>query len=141
MSEYDPICDVCGEPLEPSEGVVSWREDPAARREEGFALTHASCVPEGANARREARTLIWPNGYLAFFGERFARMSDGWTLADGGALEGLLHALAPFVMRHDSAGEMDAWRAASFGARPGVKPGEEGRAVTTKPMKEEEGGK
>lgn len=141
MSEYELVCDACGTVLRPEEGVVSWREDPAARSEGGFALTHVACAPRDANARREARALVWPNGYLAFFGERFARLSEGWSLADGSSLEALLHALAPFVMRHDSAGEMDAWRAASFGARPGVKPGEEGRAVVIKPGKEEEGGK
>ena len=41
---------------------------------------------------------------------------------------GIIAALAPFVMRHDNAAEVDGIRAASFGAIPGVKPGTEAGA-------------
>ncbi len=131
MAEYDLICDVCGEAVPPHEAVVSWHEDAEARLESGFALTHSGCVPATANARREGRVLAWPNGYLAFFAQRFSRISDGWR-TEPASLETLLHALAPFVMRPDTGLEMDSLRAASFGQKFGLKPGAE---------KELEGGK
>ncbi len=126
MSEYDLACDVCGGALQPNEGVVTWREDAPVRREGAFALTHVACAPAETNARLEARTLTWPNGYLAFFGERFSRSAGGWNVDTEGLRE-LLDAFAPFVMRPDNAAEMDALRAASFGARPGVKFGAESK--------------
>ena len=138
MAEYDLICDVCGEPVAPSDAILSWREDPQTKRESDFRLTHDEHAPSEANARCEGRVLAWPNGYLAFFGERLARIGDGWR-SDSAALETLLHALAPFVMRHDSPSEVDSFRAASFGQRLGVKPGEQGKAK--EPAKEIEGGK
>ncbi len=131
MAEYDLVCDVCGESLLPHEAVLSWREDTTARTESHFTLSHDRDVPADANARREGRVLAWPNGYLAFFAERFARIGDGWH-TEAGPLETLLHALAPFVMRPDTGLEMDSMRAASFGKRYGVKPSAE---------KEVEGGK
>lgn len=137
MSEYDLVCDACGASLEPHEGVIAWREDAQVRREGPFALTHDRCVRADANARCEARRLTWPNGYLEFFAERFARAADGWTI-DATGLEGLLHAFAPFVMRPDNASEMDQLRAASFGERLGVKPGATAPKEATK---EQEGGK
>lgn len=139
MSEYDLICDACGQALAPDDGIVSWREDRDAKREEAFALTHVACVPARANATREARMLAWPNGYLQFFGERFDRLAAGWRVDDASSLQGLLNALAPFVMRPDTGGEMDGIRAASFGARPGVKFGDEGKGKAG--AKEVEGGK
>ena len=42
--------------------------------------------------------------------------------AGSGYGKAIVWALAPFVMRHDNPAEMDTMRAASFGARPGVKP-------------------
>ena len=138
MSEYDLVCDACGASLEPHEGVVAWREDAQVKREGAFALTHERCVAVDANARCDARRLTWPNGYLEFFGERFARSTDGWSV-DASGLQGLLYAFAPFVMRPDNASEMDQIRAASFGERPGVKPGTSG--VAPAPAKEQEGGK
>jgi hypothetical protein len=132
MAEYDLICDACGRPLPPHEAVLSWREDERAKTEDGFSLAHEACAPAGANARREGRALVWPNGYLAFFAERFSRLGDGWR-SEPAALEALLHALAPFVMRPDNPSEMDSMRAASFGQKLGVKPGA--------PGKEPEGGK
>jgi hypothetical protein len=123
VSEYDLVCDHCGRPLEPDAGVLLWREDAQARRESGFAVCHTTCEVGDANKRLELRPLTWPNGYLAFFGERYARLDEGWSIDDAARLQSLLHALAPFVMRHDTAAEMDSMRAASFGQRVGVKPG------------------
>jgi hypothetical protein len=62
---------------------------------------------------------VWPNEYLAFASARF-----GKRIADTEPLRAIVWALAPFVMRHDNPVEMDSMRAASFGQRLGVKPGE-----------------
>jgi hypothetical protein len=131
MAEYDLVCDVCGQSLAAQDAVLSWREDMGAKVEADFTLAHPHCLPANANARREGRALAWPNGYLAFFAERFSRIGEGWR-TDAAALQTLLHALAPFVMRPDNAAEMDSLRAASFGQKVGVKPGA---------AKEVEGGK
>ena len=124
MAEYDLVCDVCRESLAPHEAVLTWREDARAKRESDFVLSHEEHAPAEANARREGRWLAWPNGYLTFFADRFARLADGWT-SDPAALQSLLHALAPFALRHDTGFEMDSYRAASFGQRLGTKPGHE----------------
>ncbi len=131
MAEYDLVCDVCGEAVPPHEAVLSWHEDEPAKTESHFTLSHERDAPADANARREGRALLWPNAYLVFFAERFARIEAGWR-TEPAALQTLLHALAPFVMRPDNAAEMDSMRAASFGQKLGVKPGAE---------KEIEGGK
>jgi len=131
MAEYDLVCDVCGESMPPHEALLSWREDPVAKRETAFALTHLAHAPAGANAKREGRWLAWPNGFLTFFGDRLARLAQGWT-SDTATLQSLLFALAPFALRPDTGAEMDSYRADSFGQRMGIKPGTE---------KELEGGK
>ena len=138
MAEYDLICDVCGEAMPPYEAVLSWQQDERAKRESRFKLSHAAHAPKDANAQREGRVLAWPNGYLAFFAERFARIGAGWQ-SEPETVAALLNALAPFVMRPDSGHEMDSMRAASFGQTLGVKPGETGKAK--EPAKEIEGGK
>jgi hypothetical protein len=120
MAEYDLVCDSCGKALDPSDGVVSWTRD--ADRERGFALTHAACVPGEANERVETRRLVWPNEYLRFVTDRFGR-----AVADPAPLGAIVWALAPFVLRHDNPVEMDSMRAASFGQRLGVRPGEPGQ--------------
>ncbi len=124
MAEYDLVCDVCGETLAPPEAMLSWHEDAATKTESRFVLSHDRDAPAESNARREGRVLAWPNGYLAFFAERFARVGAGWR-TDTATLESLLQALAPFVMRPDTGSEMDSMRAASFGQRPGIKPSAE----------------
>lgn len=139
MAEYDLVCDACGDVLLPHEAVLSWHEDHEGKREGDFALTHEAHAPRDANARREGRTLVWPNGYLRFFGERFERVAEGWT-TDGAAIGALLLALAPFVVRSDTPAEMDNMRAASFGERLGVKPGEKAKAKEPAPA-DVEGGK
>ncbi len=48
--------------------------------------------------------------------------SVGWQGWFGGP-RAIVWGLAPFVMRPDNTAEMDSLRAASFGERPGVKPG------------------
>ncbi|HET8570086.1 MAG TPA: hypothetical protein VFM93_13990 [Candidatus Limnocylindria bacterium] len=116
MAEYDLVCDVCAKPLLPDDGVVSWSR--AGDSEHGFTLSHSGCVPRSATARDEVRRLVWPNEYLRFVSDRF-----GARIADPEPLRAIVWALAPFVMRHDNPAEMDGMRAASFGARPGVKPG------------------
>jgi len=116
MAEYDLVCDVCADPLEPEDAFVSWTSSGGA--EHGFALTHTGHVPAGATERVEGRQVVWPNGYLRFISERL-----GQRIEDPEPLRAILWALAPFVMRHDNAAEMDSMRAASFGARLGVKPG------------------
>lgn len=133
MAEYDLICDVCGKPCAPADALVSWTGDEHTERD--FALTHADCVPASATRRAEVRRLIWPNEYLRFVNERFGR-----TVTDPEPLRAIVSALAPFVMHPDNAAEMDGMRAASFGARPGVKPGTQ-PAATAAPTKEVEGGK
>ncbi len=133
MAEYDLICDVCAEPCAPADAIVSWIAD--GRTEGGFALTHADCVPASATQRAEVRRLVWPNEYLRFVNERFGR-----TIAEPEPLRAIVSALAPFVMHPDNPAEMDGMRAASFGARPGVKPGTQAAAVAA-PTKEVEGGK
>lgn len=110
------MCDACATHLEPADGVVSWRAGDDA--EHDFALTHLACAPATATERAEVRALVWPNGFLQFVTERFGRRQ-----AAPEQLRAIVWALAPFVMRHDSASEMDALRAASFGQRLGVKPG------------------
>ena len=128
MAEYDLVCDACGEPVPPHDAILSWREDAAAKHEAEFTITHVGHAPADRNARREGRWLAWPNGYLTFFAERFERLAAGWR-TDPAALESLLHALAPFVLRPDSGAEMDSYRAASFGQRLGIKPGQDEKEV------------
>jgi len=116
MSEYDLVCDVCKKPLEPGDGIVSWTSDGTTER--GFLLTHADCVPETATQRAEVLRLTGPNDYLRFVSDRF-----GQVIPEPEPLRAIVWALAPFVLRPDTGVEMDILRAASFGARPGVKPG------------------
>jgi hypothetical protein len=134
MSEYDLVCDACGEPLSPEDALVSWTTEGQVER--AFALTHAAHVPAGATDRIEARHVITPNGYLRFVSERLARRVD-----DPEPLRAILWALAPFVMRPDNPAEMDSMRAASFGARPGVKPGTQPSALAAAAQEKHEGGK
>ncbi len=124
MSEYDLICDVCGIAVEPRDAVVTWVAD--GNGEHAFTLAHIACAPPGATERREVRRLAGPNTFLEFVTERF-----GKTNRDPEPLRTIIWALAPFVMRHDNPAEMDLWRAASFGAEPGVKPGTTAGAATT----------
>lgn len=131
MSEYDLVCDACAKPLDPTDGVLSWTADGGTDR--GFTLGHTACVPADASDRIELRRLILPNEFLGFVAARFGRQ-----IADPEPLRAIVWALAPFVMRHDNPAEMDVLRAASFGARPGVKPGSDAatphdRAVTERP--------
>ncbi len=79
---------------------------------------------------------VSPNGYLRFVGERLER-----RVADPGPLRAILWALAPFVMRPDNPAEMDTMRAASFGARPGVKPGTQPSAVAASAQEQHDAGK
>ncbi len=134
MAEYDLVCDLCGGPLEPDDAIVSWSS--AGGVERGFALTHSAHVPASATDRLEGRRAVWPNGYLRFVSERLGR-----PVEDVDALRAILGALAPFVMRPDNASEMDAMRAASFGARPGVKPGSKPSALAAAAQEPHEGGK
>lgn len=134
MSEYDLVCDACREPFEPAEAVVSWTSEGEIER--GFALTHASHVPAGATDRSEVASIVSPNGYLRFVGARLDR-----RVLDPEALRAILWALAPFVMRPDNAVEMDAMRAASFGAVVGVKPGERPPTVVAPRSPQEDAGK
>ena len=131
MSEYDLVCDVCAKPLDPADGVLSWTADGGTDR--GFTLGHGACVPAAASDRLELRRLVLPNEFLGFVAGRFGR-----EIADPEPLRAIVWALAPFVMRHDNPAEMDVLRAASFGARPGVKPGSDAstphdRTVTERP--------
>ena len=132
MSEYDLICDVCGIAVEPRDAVVTWVAD--GNGEHDFTLAHIACAPPGATERREVRRLVGPNTFLEFVTERF-----GKTNKDPEPLRTIVWALAPFVMRHDNPAEMDLWRAASFGAEPGVKPGTAGSGAAT--TVKDEGGK
>ncbi len=134
MAEYDLVCDVCHETIDPQLAIVSWKSD--GPRESGFALTHVEHAPAGSTDRAEVRRLVGPNEFLRFMTERFGRV-----IADPEPLRAIAWGLAPFVMRHDSTAEMDTLRAASFGERPGVKPGTKGAPVTTAPANEVEGGK
>jgi hypothetical protein len=130
VSEYDLVCDSCGEPCDPIEAIVSWSAQGGS--ESGFALTHAAHAPSGATQRAEVRRLTWPNEYLAFVNARL-----GKAIAEPEPLRAIVAALAPFVMRHDNPAEMDGMRAASFGAVPGVKPGTEASAPKPATVKEE----
>ena len=133
MSEYDLICDVCAVAVEPRDAVVTWVTD--GQGEHDFTLAHVACAPPGATQRKEVKLLVGPNTFLEFVTERFGR-----SIADPEPLRTIVWALAPFVMRHDNPSEMDALRAASFGAEPGVKfatDGTAGAAVRSK----DEGGK
>ena len=134
MSEYDLVCDVCHETVDPQLAVVSWKS--AAPHESGFALTHTEHVPANATDRVEVRRLVGPNEFLRFVTERF-----GHPISDPEPLRTIAWALAPFVMRPDNTAEMDTLRAGSFGERPGVKPGTQGVPVTTAKASEVEGGK
>ena len=131
MSEYDLVCDVCASPLDPADGVLSWTANGEADR--GFTLGHTACVPDDASDRLEVRRLILPNEFLGFVAARLGRQ-----IVDPEPLRAIVWALAPFVMRHDNPAEMDVLRAASFGARPGVKPGSDAatphdRTLTKRP--------
>ena len=128
MAEYDLVCDVCNKPLDPGDGIVSWTSD--GKTERAFRLTHADCVPPSATDRAEVRRLIGPNDYLRFVTARFDRV-----IAEPEPLGAIVWALAPFVMRPDNAAEMDILRAASFGARPGVKPGTNPPPPSARPTK------
>ncbi len=116
MAEYDLVCDACGKACDAATAVVSWTDEDGVER--GFVLTHAHDIPASNTQRAEVRRLVWPNEYLRFATERF-----GKPIADPEPLRAIVWAIAPFVMRHDNASEMDAMRAASFGQRVGVKPG------------------
>ncbi len=118
VAEYDLVCDSCSQTCDPLDAVVTWTVD--GDSESDFALTHAAHAPTSGPSRIEARRLIWPNEFLAFVNARF-----GKRIADPEPLRAIVAALAPFVMRHDNAAEVDGIRAASFGAIPGVKPGTE----------------
>lgn len=126
MSEYDLICDGCGHLLVPSEGVVSWTDDGTSERD--HALTHQACTPKGATHRAEVRLLIAPQGLLSFALERINRRVD-----DPAAFASVVWALVPFVIRPDSGAEMQAMRAATFGAVPGIKPIEIRRVSSSRP--------
>ncbi len=115
MSEYDLICDLCLRSMAPADGTDSWVRD--ERGEHAFALTHKGCVPPAATAREEVRRLIWPNEFLRSVTDRF-----GHRLVDPEPLRAIVSALAPFVHRPDNGMEMDALRAAAFGAVLGVSP-------------------
>ena len=132
MSEYDLICDVCAIAVEPRDAVVTWVADGVG--EHDFTLAHIACAPPGVTERREVKQLVGPNAFLAFVTERF-----GKTNADPEPLRTIVWALAPFVMRHDNPAEMDLWRAASFGAEPGVKPGTAAAAGAASTVKDEGG--
>ena len=132
MAEYDLVCDACHERLELDDGVISWTTREGA--ESGFALTHAAHAPAGATDRFEARQAAAPNGFLRFVSARL-----GARIAEPEPLRAVLWGLAPFVMRPDSAVEMDTMRAASFGQRVGVKPGTE--PVPTVPAEQHDAGK
>lgn len=134
MAEYDLVCDVCGETLTGEDAILSW----TARGDDdsGFALTHPAHVPAGATDRLEGRHVTSPHGYLRFVGDRLGR-----RIADPEPLRVILWGLAPFVMRPDSPIEMDTMRAASFGARPGVKPGTQPSPVASGAQEKHEGGK
>lgn len=137
MSEYDLVCDVCHLALEPRDAAVSWAASDGVESE--FALGHVACVPAGSAVRRPVKELLWPNEYLRFLTDRF-----GARIVDPDALRAIVWALAPFVLRHDNAAEMDGMRAASFGAVPGVDPYPKAGAVprpAKEPPKETEGGK
>jgi hypothetical protein len=134
MSEYDLVCDACHEPLSPEDAVLSWTTDGPAER--GHSLTHAAHVPASATERVEGRMVVAPNGYVRFVSDRLGHRIDGPE-----ALRAILWALAPFVMRPDNPAEMDAMRAASFGARPGVKPGTQPSALAAAAQEKHEGGK
>ncbi len=137
MSEYDLVCDACHEALEPRDAAVSWTASSGVESE--FALTHLGCVSPVASHRQPVKQLVWPNEYLRFLTDRF-----GAEIEDAAALRAIAWALAPFVLRHDNAAEMDGMRAASFGAEPGVKPwAKPGEAVAPakEPPQETEGGK
>jgi hypothetical protein len=133
MAEYDLVCDTCHLSLGPEEAVVSWTTRDGT--ESGFALTHAGHVPSDATDRIEGRHVVWPNGYLRFFGDRI-----GARIAEPEPLRAILSALAPFVMRPDNPVEMDSMRAASFGQRLGVKPGTKAAPIAA-PTHQEEAGK
>ena len=135
MSEYDLVCDECKHPLTSEDAVVSWTTT-SDGAERGFALTHAGHVPAAATHRAEGRAVVHPNGYLTFVGERMGKRID-----DPVPLRAILWALAPFVMRHDNPAEMDSMRAASFGERPGVKPGTKPSALAAAAEEKHEGGK
>jgi len=131
VSEYDLVCDQCGASCDPMEAIVSWRSQDGA--ESSFAITHPAHAPPEANERVEVRRLVWPNEYLTFVSARLGR-----RIAEPEPLRAIVWALAPFVMRHDNAAEMDGMRAASFGAIPGVKPGSEAQQRgPVQPAKEE----
>jgi hypothetical protein len=134
VSEYDLVCDSCGQSCDPLDALVSWSAQ--GESESGFTLTHAAHAPAASSRHIEVRKLVWPNEFLAFVNERFGR-----RIADPEPLRAIVAALAPFVMRYDNAAEMDGMRAASFGAIPGVKPGTEKTAARPVPMKEVEAGK
>jgi len=130
VAEYDLVCDSCGGTCDPLDAIVSWIVH--GDTEGGFALTHAAHAPVTGSSRIEARKLTWPNEFLAFVNARF-----GMRIVDPEPLRAIVAALAPFVMRHDSAAEVDGIRAASFGAIPGVKPGTEAEARKPTAVKEE----
>src|SRR5690242_19351770 len=100
--------------MEPRDAVVTWITDDRGERD--FTLAHVACAPPGATDRREVKLLVGPNPFLEFVIERFGKVN-----AEPEPLRTIVWALAPFVMRHDNPAEMDALRAATFGAEPGVK--------------------
>ena len=134
MAEYDLVCDGCGKPLAVEDAVISWNAGPGGER--GFALTHIAHVPAGATERYEGHHATSPYGFLRFVSDRLAH-----PIAEPEPLRAILWALAPFVMRPDNATEMDNMRAASFGERPGVKPGTKPSPLAAGAQEQHEAGK
>jgi len=134
VAEYDLVCDSCNEPVVPEDAIVSWSR--SGDEERGFALTHTAHVPATATDRVEGRQIVWPNTYLTFVSERLGR-----RIADPEPLRAILWAIAPFVMRHDNPTEMDSMRAASFGARLGVKPGTQPSSLVAGAQEKHDAGK
>ncbi|MBI2324162.1 MAG: hypothetical protein HYU87_04270 [Chloroflexi bacterium] len=134
MAEYDLVCDVCREALSAADALISWTTE--GQLERGFALTHTAHVPAGATDRFDGRMVTSPNGYLRFVSERLGHRVD-----DPEPLRAILWALAPYVVRPDNPAEMDAMRAASFGARLGVKPGTQPSALAAGAQEKHEAGK
>ena len=126
MSEYDLVCDVCGRVLLPAEGMVSWIDEGASERD--HTLTHQACTPKAATHRAEVRLLTAPQGLLSFALERINRRVE-----DPAAFRAVVWALVPFVIRPDSGAEMQAMRAATFGAVPGFKPIDIRRVSSSRP--------
>lgn len=115
MSEYDLVCERCGETATVEDAIVSWTRD--SEMEGDHALTHKRCEPSGATDWLPVSRLVAPQEFLLFVGRRI-----GVPVREPERLRTIVFAIAPFLLRPANGVEMNVLRAATFGKVFGIDP-------------------